>query len=99
MKEEQRINVFNLKLINQVRSQIPCAPYITYIQDDIAIYDFDREMVNLPIGLAQDLIVDRIIGNIRVSRTRKGYATIKNKRHHTVTPEIFERKWGIGLEE
>ena len=78
MKEEQRINVFNLKSINQVSSQMPCAPYITYIQDDIAIYDFDRAMVNLPIGLAQDLMVDGIIGNIRVYVTKKQYATITN---------------------
>ena len=74
--------MFNLRLINQVRSQTPCAPPVTYIQDDMAIHDFDIVMVNVSIRLAQDIMVDRIIGNIRVSMTKKGYATITNERQH-----------------
>ena len=70
--------MFNLRLINQVRSQTPCAPPVTYIQDDMATNDFDRGMVNVSIELAQDLIVDRVIWNIKVSMTKKVYAKIKN---------------------
>ena len=55
-------------------------------------------MVNVSIGLAQDIMVDRIIVNITVSMTKKGYATITNERHHLVTLELLARKWGIGLE-
>ena len=65
--------MFNLREINQARSKIPCAPPVTYIQDDLEIHDFDRAMVNVTIGLDQDLMVDRLIENIRVSRTKRGY--------------------------
>ena len=63
----------------------------------MAIHDFDRAMFNVSIGLTQDLMLDRLIGNIRVSMTKGGYATIKNERHPLVPPELLERKWGIGL--
>ena len=74
--------MFNLRLINQVRSQTPCAPPVTYIQDDMAIYDIDIVTAIVSIRLAQDIMVDRMIGNIRVSMTKKGYATITNERQH-----------------
>ena len=99
MEEEQRSNIFNIRLTNQVRSQTPCASPVIYIQDDMAIHDFDRAMLNVSFRLAQYLIVDMLIGNIRVFMTKKGYATITNKRHHLVTPELLENKWGIGLEK
>ena len=47
MEEEQRSNMFNPRSINKVSSQTPCAPPITYIQDDMAIHDFDRAMVKV----------------------------------------------------
>ena len=56
-------------------------------------------MVNFSIELAQDLMMDRILGNIKVYITKNGYATITNERHHLVTPELLTRKWGIGLEK
>ena len=99
MKAEKRRNAFKLRSINQVRSQTTCATPITYIQDDMDINDSDRAMVNVSIGLAHYLMVDRLIGNIRVSITKKGYATITNERHNLVTPELLARKWGIGLEK
>ena len=71
--------MFNLSPINQLRSQTPCAPPVIYIQDDMDIHDFDREMVNVSIGLAQDLMVDRIIGNIRVSMTERDMQQFKIK--------------------
>ena len=43
-------------------------------------------MVNVSFVLAQDIMVDRLIGKIRVSMINNGYATIKNERHHLVTP-------------
>ena len=71
--------MFNLRSINQVRSLSPCAQPVTYIQDYMAIHDFNRAMVNVSIGLAQDLMVDSLIGNIRVSMNKNGYAKIKIK--------------------
>ena len=92
MEKEKRSNVFNLRFINIVRSQTPCDPPITYIQDEMAIHDFDRAMVDVSIGLAQDLMMDRKIGNIRVSMNKTLYATITIERHHSVTPELLENK-------
>ena len=63
------------------------------------IHNFDISMVNVSIRLSQDLMVDRIIGSIKVSMTKKGYATITNERHHSITPELLVRRWGIGLEK
>ena len=48
-------------------------------------------MVNFSIGLAQDLLVCRQIGNVRVSMTKKGYAKTTNKRHHSVAPELLAK--------
>ena len=70
MEDEKSINVFNLRLINQVRIKTPCATPVTIIQNYMANHDFNREMVNVSIGLAQYLIVYRLIGNIRVSMTK-----------------------------
>ena len=79
MEESKRSNVFNLRYINQVRIQTPYASSITYIQDDIAIYDFDRAMVNVSIGLFQDLMVDRLMCNIRVSMTKRDIQQLQMK--------------------
>ena len=64
----------------------------------MVIHGFDRAMVNISIGLAYGIMVDSLIVNIRVSITKTVYATIKNERHHLVTPEMLEMKWVIGLE-
>ena len=65
----------------------------------MAIHDFDRAMLNVSIGLSQDIIVGRLIGNIKISMVNKGYAIITNKRNHLVTQELLTRKWRIGLEK
>ena len=44
-------------------------------------------------------MVYRLIGNIRVSMTKKGYKTVTNERHPLVTPELLARKWGIAFEK
>ena len=69
MKEEQSRNVFNLRSINKMGSQTPCAPPVTYIQDDMVIHEFNRCMFNVSVRLSQYLIVNRLIGKIRVSMT------------------------------
>ena len=99
IEEDQRSKVFNLRFINQVRSQTPCDTPVKNIQDCMEIHDIYRAMVNVSTGLAQDIIVDRLIQNIQVSMTKKGYAKITNERHHLVTPKLLARKWGMGLEK
>ena len=71
MEEDQESNVSNLRSINKVRSQTPCDTPVKYIQDDMAIHDFDRAMVNFSTWLAQDLIMYRLIGNRRFPMTKK----------------------------
>ena len=65
MEDDQIIKVFNLRLINQVRIQTPCAPPVICIQDDMAIQYFNRVIVNVLIRLAHYIIVYRLIVNIR----------------------------------
>ena len=79
MQEEQRGNLFNLRYINKVRIQTPCAPPVTYIQDNMGIHDFDRAMVNVSIRTAQDIMVDNQIRNIRVSTIKRDIQQLKTK--------------------
>ena len=85
MKREQRNNTFKLRPINKVRSQTPCGPLVTHIQNDMAILESNRAMVNVSTRLSEDLVVCRLIGNTRVSMTRRGYAKNTNERHHLIT--------------
>ena len=65
----------------------------------MSIHNFDRAIVNVSIGLAQYLMVDRLTRNIRFSMTKNGYAKMTNEKTHLVTQECFARKWGIGVEK
>ena len=56
-------------------------------------------MTNISIGLAQDLMVDRLISKVRVKRKRCGFATYIDKRHHGISADILARKWGIGIDK
>lgn len=94
-------------LLQNLNSRVVCemqglhlaaAPY-TMVQDDMALYEFDRAIVNVSLGLAHDLMVDRLISNVKVSKTRTGYATITDDRHHGISAELLAQKWGIGLEK
>ena len=79
MEEEQRRNFFKLKSINQVRIQTSCDPPVTYIQGDMTIHEFDRAMMNISIGLSQDLFVERLKGDIWVSMTKNDMQKLKMK--------------------
>ena len=90
--------MFNLRLINQVRIHATRDPPVTYIQDYMAIHDFDRAMFNVSTGLDHDIMVDRLIENIMTFMTTNGYATITNERHHLVKWKLLVREWVICLE-
>ena len=62
------------------------------------MHDFDRTMVNVSIRLAHVLMMDRLIGYVRVFMNKMGYVIITNERHHLVTLELLARMWVIGLE-
>ena len=65
----------------------------------MSIHDFDKAVVIFSIGLSQYLMVDRLIGNTRVSMNKKGHETITNKRRHSITLDLLYRKSGIVLEK
>ena len=54
-------------------------------------------MDNVSIGLSKELIVDRLISNVRVRITRSGYTNYKDKQHRGISADILARKWGILL--
>ena len=56
-------------------------------------------MVNVSIVLDQELMVERLIIKVRVMRTKCGFATYTDKRHHGLSAYLFSRKWGIGIEK
>ena len=99
MEAEKSNNIgLTTRIICQMHGHSPSAPPVTHIQDDLAIHEFDRALADVSLGLAQDLMVDRLISNVRVSSTTQGYATFTNDRHHGTKPELLAQKWGIGLE-
>ena len=56
-------------------------------------------MANVSIGLAQNLMVDRLIRKVRVNRTRSGIANYTDKLHHGISADILARKCVIGLDK
>ena len=56
-------------------------------------------MANVFIGIAQELVVDRLISNVRARRTRSGSATYIDQRHHGIIADLLESKWLIGLDK
>ena len=51
------------------------------------------------IGLAQDLMVDRLISKVRVKITRSGFITYTDKQHHGISTDLLATKWGIGIDK
>ena len=56
-------------------------------------------MAKFFIGLAQHLMVDRLISKVEVKITISGFATYTDKQHHGISAGILARKWGIGLDK
>ena len=54
-------------------------------------------MENVSIGMAHKLMVDILIGKVRVKRTRSGYTTYTDKRNYGISADLLARKWGITL--
>ena len=67
--------------------------------DDSCIHEFDRKMSIFSIGLAQDLMAEILIGNVRVRKTRSGHENYTDERHHGISADMLARKWSIGLEK
>ena len=56
-------------------------------------------MENVSIGMAQDLVVERLISKVMVKRTRSVFATHTDKIHHGIRADILAIKLGIGLDK
>ena len=87
------------RYINIVARGIPITtPTMNCIYDS-GIHEFDISMENISIGIAQKLMVDRLIINLRVNKTGSGYATYTDKQHHGISAYLLAIKWGIALDK
>ena len=76
------MTVWNLpKNVNLNEGSITCANPIVQCRDDSGIHGLYREMSNVSIVLAQDVMFDIMISNVRFRSTRKGYSTYTDKHH------------------
>ena len=99
MEAEKNYHRIHSRHIAQVRGHTPTASPINIIRDDIVIPDFDRAMVETSLELVDGLMAERMISKITTCKTRDGYATITNDRHHEVNTDLLAQKWGIGMEK
>ena len=99
MEEEYKTSSNFHRYINIVKIRITCVPPTIHCRYDLVIHEFDRAMANISIGLAQDLMVDRLISKVRFKRTRSGFATYTDKRHHEISVDILVIQWGIGIDK
>ena len=65
----------------------------------LGIHEFDRAKENAYIGLAQELMVNRLIIKVRVKRTSSGFITYTDMQHHVISADLLARKWVIGLDK
>ena len=47
-------------------------------------------MEHFPIEIAQDLMVDILISNVRNRRKRSGYSTYKDDQHHGISVDMLK---------
>ena len=69
MEEDYRTSSNFHGYINIVETRVPCAPPTIQCRYDSGIHEFDIAMENVSIGLSQDLMVDRLIREVRVKIT------------------------------
>ena len=99
MQAEMVHDNISSRSISFTQSSAPSAPPATQVIDDIALQEFDRILATVSTGLIPELIMENIICKVNTRKTRNGYATITDDRHHGISPELLARKWGIGLEK
>ena len=92
MEEEYRTSSNFHRYINIVESRVTCTPPAIQCRYDLGIHEFDIEMENVSIGLAQDLMMDRFISKVRVKRKRSGLETYTDKLHHGIINDLLARK-------
>ena len=98
MQAETQDNI-SWRTISIAESYTPAAPPVTQTQDDISLHEFDRILATVSTGLVPELIMESIICKVKTKKTRTGYATITDNRHHDMSPELLSQKWGIGIEK
>ena len=92
MEEDYRTSSNFHRYINIVESRVPGAPITIQCRYELRINKFDIAMANVSIGLAQNLMVDRLIRKVRVNRTRSGFATYIDNGHHGISDDILAIK-------
>ena len=97
MEEEYRTILNFYRCIHIVESRIPSAPPIIHCRDDSGIHEFDMAMETFSIWISRDMVVDRLIINFRIVRTRSRYSTYTDNQQHGIIADMLTSKWGIGL--
>ena len=77
MEQKYKSSSIFHQCINIVESRVPCAPPTIQCRYNLVIRYFGREMGNVSIGLAQDLMVDILIIRVRIKITKSGFTTYK----------------------
>ena len=95
MDEEYRTGSNFHCCINIVEIRVPCAPKTIQCRYDLVMNAFDIEIDNFSIGIAQYLMVDRLIIKVRFKRTRSGSSTYTDKKHYGIGADILAIEWGI----
>ena len=85
--------------INIVKIRIPSAPPTIQCIYDSGVHKFDIEMENVSIGIAQELMVDILIRNVRVVITRSGYSIYTYKQYCGISADTLARKWVIRIDK
>ena len=83
MEDEYRKSSNFHRSINIVESIIPSALPNINCRYESGILDLDREIAKFSIRITQDLIVDRLIINVRDRRKRSGHLIHIDKGHHS----------------
>ena len=99
IETEMHYNNISSRSIYLAQSDVPAAPPVTQIRDDIALHEFDRTLASISTGLIPELMVENIICKVKTRKTRTGFATITDDRHHGISPQLLAQKWGIGMEK
>ena len=79
MEDDYRTSSNFHRYINIVDIRVTCTPSTIQCIYDLGIHDFDRAMEKFSIGLAQDLMAEKLISKVSVNITISGFTTHTDK--------------------
>ena len=89
MEEEYKTSPNFHRYINIAERRVTSTPPAIQCKYNLGIYEFDRVMEYLSIGLYQYFMADILIINVRVG---SGYFTYTDKHHHGINADLLAWK-------